>query len=115
MPTFAFSTTNTRLVCQIIPTPQELRPAPDMFVMEFDYTGYRCFGRLTGRTRRMFGHDCPTIERIAIETVVDVLPGQVDSDGEQAYAIWGDPGHRLPGGTFAVHPHKIAANGKVAL
>ena len=37
---------------------------------------------------------------------MDVLPGQVDSDGEQAYAIWGDPGAKVSG-TWAVSPWRL--------
>ncbi len=36
---------------------------------------------------------------------MDVLPGQVDSDGEQAYAIY-DPGAGCPG-TWAVSPWRL--------
>lgn len=40
------------------------------FLME-TYHGYRTVGRLTGRTRKVFGLDCPTIERFEIETYAE--------------------------------------------
>ena len=79
---------------QVISTPQELRPAPGMFVMLFENTGARCFARLTGRAVTRYGDRCPTIERFAVDTVVE--------DG----AIVGVPGDRVPG-TFYVHPASV--------
>jgi hypothetical protein len=80
----------------VIVTPQELRPADGMFVIESDL-GYRTFGRLTGRTRRCFGMACPTIERFEVDTVAD-------EDG----SLWGDPGQPILG-TLATRPDNVAA------
>jgi len=46
------------------------RLADDEFLIETHH-GYRTIGRLTGRTRKVFGLDCPTIERFEIETYAE--------------------------------------------
>jgi hypothetical protein len=60
------------------------------------HSGYITIGRLTGRTRRIFNMDCPTIERYEIETIAD-------TDG----VIWGVKGERISG-TLACRPEAIA-------
>lgn len=87
-----WNTENTHDTRRVIPTPQYLRPAPGMFVVESENTGYMTFARLTGDTRRFWGIACPTIKRFTINTVAD-------PDG----SIWGDPGEPIPG-TFAIRP-----------
>lgn len=89
----AWSTTNLDQTRTVVDTPQELRPEDDMFVLECRF-GTWTFGRMTGRTRKFYGMDCPTIERFEVDTVV--------IDG----AIWGTPGASIPG-TFAIHPRAI--------
>lgn len=61
----------------------------------------RTYGHLTGRTRRQWGMDCPTIERFEIATVVRDLK----CDGN--HAIYGEPGERIPG-TWAIRPDMLA-------
>jgi len=46
------------------------RLADDEFLIETHH-GYRTVGRLTGRTRKVFGLNCPTIERFEIETYAE--------------------------------------------
>lgn len=59
------------------------------------YAGYLTIGRLTGRTRKCWGIDCPTIERFEVTTFAD-------SDG----VIWGDRGDRIPG-TSDIRPENV--------
>jgi methyl coenzyme M reductase gamma subunit len=82
----ANDTTRTRTVA----IANDVRLADDEFIIECRY-GYRTIGVLTGRTRKFFGIDCPTIERYEIETTV------IDD------AIWGVRGAKVPG-TFATRP-----------
>lgn len=93
--TYLQSTISARRSVLVIDTPQELRAAPGMFVIKFENTGVRQFGRLTGRTTYRDGFNCPTVERFDIDTVAD-------EDG----ALWGDPGQRLLG-TFFAYPTSI--------
>jgi hypothetical protein len=79
---------------KVIQAPQELVVPEGFFVME-DAIGFRTFGKMTGRTRKIWGQDCPTIQRFSIDTVV--------IDG----AIWGVVGVALTG-RFAVRPQFLA-------
>lgn len=59
------------------------------------WNGYITIGRLTGRTRRFWGIDCPTIERFEIDTVAT-------ADG----AIIGVKGTPIAG-TYAVRSENV--------
>lgn len=84
----------------VVATPTELLPDPGMFVM-VSFTGYRTFGRLTGRTTQRWGMIVPTVERYDIETVVIEREDGVS-------AIYGIPGKRLKG-TFVTRPENVVA------
>ena len=56
------------------------------------------FGMLTGRTRRQWGMDMPTIARFEVETVV------MDINGRPT--IMGIPGARITG-TFMTRPENV--------
>ncbi len=75
-----------------------LRLAEGEIVMESENTGYLTIGVLTGRTRKFWGMDCPTIQRYEIDTVV--ING----------AIWGVRGTPISG-TFAVRPDYLTEGG----
>ena len=70
----------------------------DWFVVESPL-GTLSFCRFTGRTRRMWGIDFPTVERFTIETVVRTRADGVD-------AIFGVAGDRIPG-MWAMHPNAV--------
>jgi hypothetical protein len=65
------------------------------FLLE-SYQGYMTIGRLTGRTRQIFGIACPTIERFEVETYAD-----------DKGVILGRRGDKIPG-TLAVRPETMA-------
>lgn len=60
--------------------------------------GIRRIGRLTGRTRRIRGLDCPTINVYDIDTVVEMV-------GDQPILI-GRAGDKLPG-TWWIYPNVL--------
>lgn len=68
---------------------------PSMFVMVSENTGCRQYALFTGRTARIFGLDCPTVERFEIDTVATT-----------GGAIMAQVGARIPG-TFAVRPDAV--------
>lgn len=70
-------------------------PGFDWFVTE-DAIGYRTYNVFTGRTRKFWGMDCPTIERWEVETFAT-------EDG----VIMGRPLRRLPG-TWATRPENVS-------
>ena len=76
-------------------TPQEIQLAPGEFVISNRW-GYRTIGRLTGRTRRHFGLDCPTIDRFEVETFAD-------EDG----VIWGRRSDERIPGPAATRPENV--------
>ena len=78
----------------VVADDQAIRLLADEFLI-LSYAGYLTIGRLTGRTRRCWGIDCPTIERFEVTTFAD-------SDG----VIWGDRGDRIPG-TSAIRPENV--------
>lgn len=83
-----FNTEDAGKSTRVIVTPHSADRLPDLawFVVESDFTGARTYCRATGRTRKCWGIDCPTIERYEIETIAD-------DEG----VIWGVPGARIPG------------------
>jgi hypothetical protein len=95
--------TNGATVWQTDDTARTARVAHDTAIILADNevliryynTGYQFIGRYTGRTRRYWGVDCPTLARYDIDTVV--------RDG----AIWGVPGAHVPG-TWAIRPEAVA-------
>ncbi len=86
-PTTDPNNTQTVILCQ------EIKLVAPEFVIGCRL-GTRTIGVLTGRTRRIWGMDCPTIKRYQIDTVV--------IDG----AIWGVRGDPISG-TFAVNPARV--------
>ena len=64
---------------------------------------YITFGALTGRTRRMWGMDMPTIERYEVLTVVRDIEMP---DGTVRPSIMGVPGDRITG-TFVTRPENV--------
>lgn len=68
---------------------------PGEFLVE-SYHGYIAIARLTGRTRRFFGIDCPTIERFEVETYAA-------ADG----TIRGRKGQHRLGPTMATRPENL--------
>lgn len=101
--TVALATDDRRLGRVVTsPTAEGLIPSVDgMFVINTgtSESPYFTFALLTGRTRRMWGMDCPTIERFIVETVV-----REGDDG--SFAIWGVPGDRIAG-TFVCRPEYV--------
>jgi len=87
-----WSTTDPNRTQTVILCP-EIKLVEPEFVIECRL-GSRTIGVLTGRTRRIWGMDCPTIQRYQIDTVV--------IDG----AIWGVRGEPIKG-TFAVNPAQV--------
>jgi len=71
---------------------------PDGWFVTEDAVGYRTYARFTGRTRKFWGLDCPTIDRYDIETIAT-------PDG----VIMGVPGERLAGraATWATRPENV--------
>lgn len=67
------------------------------FVVE-DAVGYRTYCVLTGRTRKFWGIDCPTIDRFEITTTV--------GDLGNGPTVIGVPGARMPG-TWAIRPQYV--------
>ena len=70
----------------------------DMFVVEWRSTGCRAFAQFTGRTRRVWGYDCPTVVLFDITT-------EVEMRGDQAVIMSGI-GARRPG-TWFVRPEAV--------
>lgn len=95
LPFFVSSGTSEYLGQIMSVIPQELRPDPDMFVIDGQYT--RWFGRLNGRTVHRWGQPNPSVDVFEIETVAD-------ADG----SLWGDPGERVRG-SFCVNPDAVHA------
>ena len=74
--------------------------APGMFVLNTGTADdpYYTFALLTGRTRRQWGMDMPTIRRFEVDTVVREIDGR--------YAIVGVPGAAIVG-TFMTRPENV--------
>jgi hypothetical protein len=70
----------------VIADPTEAYVLDDGEFLIASYHGYITIGRMTGRTRRIFGDQCPTIERYEVETFAT-------ADG----VIMGRKADRIPG------------------
>jgi hypothetical protein len=92
---YLFFTTGNRADVRVIATPQELRPAPGMQVVEFPNTGIRQFVQATGRSVSKGYDRCPTFNRYEVDTV-----------GDEDGSIWGDPGQRIVG-TLGAFPGSV--------
>jgi hypothetical protein len=92
--TLIFDTTKPNRTHDVVPN------LYDTFVLEpgqfvaCSRIGVYSICELTGRTRKFFGLDCPTVHRFEVDTVV------------MAGAIVGVPG-RLQAGTFATRPENV--------
>jgi hypothetical protein len=83
------------------PESWDMLPSADWFVTE-DANGYRTYNVFTGRTRKFWGMDCPTVERWEIDTVV-----VENFRGTGLSSIVGVPLRRMPG-TWATRPENVS-------
>ena len=100
----AVSTTGTRSGTVLTPAACEqfgFVTTPGTFVLNTGTSEnpWFTFGRLTGRTRRQWGMDMPTIDRFEVETVVLTIDGRP--------TIMGVPGARIVG-TFMTRPENVS-------
>ena len=70
----------------------------DMFVVEWRNTGCRSFAKFTGRTRKFWGYDCPTVTFFEITTVVEMR-------GDEAVIMAGIGAQRP--GTWFIRPEAV--------
>lgn len=90
----------------VLPESWDACLTPDMFVVEWTNTGARAFAKFTGRTRRQWGIDCPTVVLFDIETVVELRPTDDPDFPEGAPVIMSGIGARRPG-TFGIRPEAV--------
>lgn len=92
-PTDDVNNLNRYLVTETAPS--YFKMGDGMFVARFERTQVAYMFEFTGRTRKVWGKDCPTFNRYAVDTVV------IDD------AVWGVKGERMAG-TYAVNPDNVA-------